>query len=201
MELGRRASVVGLFALAITSLTAAGAAGQSDPPPGELHCAWKLEPVGPGDVPGVTETVSVPLGCFTSASEAIAVGTGGVVRIPDDLAGDRLTQEILDEFGAQAASSFLIGREYDNTNYVNLIYEAFAPGPCTATSGWEVGYVGDALNDRFESGKGFSNCNWNYKYEHSQFRGARLECNPNCSTYGALRNQVSSLKWLGFRLG
>jgi len=168
---------------------------------GELHCAYMLQAVGPGSMPGVTLAEPVLLGCYTSASEAIFVGTGGAVRLPESLAGDALTQQILDSYGASTATSFLIGREYNNTNYVNLLLETFASSACTSTSGWQIGYVGDGLNDMFESGKGFSNCNWNYKYEHSQFGGARRECSPNCSSYQALNNQVSSLKYLGFRLG
>lgn len=119
----------GLFALAVASLTTTATASQPDFPdaPTELHCAWKLEPVGPGDIPGVTEAVSVPLGCFTSASEAIFAGTGGAVQVPEELAEDRLTQEILDQFGAQTASSFLIGREYEQHQLRELDLRSLRP--------------------------------------------------------------------------
>jgi hypothetical protein len=169
--------------------------------PNELHCAYMLQPVGPGDTPGVIAAVPSLMGCYESASEAIFVGTGGAVRVPERFAGEALTQEVLDAYGAESASQFLIGREYNNTNFINLLAEYFASAACTNSRGWQIAYVGDGHNDKFESGRGFSNCDWNYKYEHADFRGARRECSPNCSSYQALRNQVSSLKYLGFRLG
>jgi hypothetical protein len=189
--------VVGSALILLAGVWPTGATGT---PADEVHCAYMLDPVGPGSTPGVTAAVPELIGCYKSASDAIFAGTGGGVRIPESLAGDALTQATLDAFGAQAASSFLIGREFNETSYVNLLQEYFASAACTNSSGWEVGYVGDALNDRFESGKGFSNCDWNYKWEGSQFRFARRECNPNCANYMALNNEVSSLKWLGFRL-
>jgi hypothetical protein len=55
--------------------------------------------------------------------------------------------------------------------------------------------MGATWNDRYESGKGFSSCDHNKKFEHADYGGAVLTCTPNCSTYGVLRNEVSSLKW------
>jgi hypothetical protein len=169
--------------------------------PNAVHCAYRLKPIGPDpDTPGATLASPVLIGCFRSASDSIFAGTGGAVRLPESLAGSALTQENLNRYGAAAASSFLIGREYNSINYANLLKEYFVGSACTNSSGWTVSYVGDALNDRFESGKGFSNCDHNYKYEHSGFRGARRHCSPNCADYGVLRNEVSSLKWLGYTI-
>ncbi len=192
--------VLVLPTLGVIPAIAGDAASNSGASSSGVHCAYWLQPMGLQRGSGPTPATLVSLGCFESASESLFVGTRGALRIPERLAGESLTQQVLDSYGAGVASSFLIGREYDDTNYSDLIYELFAGAACTNTTGWTVGYVGNALNDRFESGKGFSNCDHNYKFEHSQFGEPRLHCAPNCSTYSSLRNEVSSLKYLGFTI-
>jgi hypothetical protein len=89
----------------------------------------------------------------------------------------------------------LIGTEYSETQYDGTSKSYFAAVTCSATVTWEVSYVGDTWNDRFESGKGFGGCNHNRKFAASQFGGASVLCTPNCTSYGSLNNLVSSLRW------
>jgi hypothetical protein len=124
-------------------------------------------------------TRPVDRGCYPSLSQALTA-----------------TGASLNGSAAALDATVVIGIEWDNTGYsgANTTYET--SGGCTQSRSWVLGYVGDFWNDRFESGKGFSGCNRNKKFEHSQFGGAVLTCTPNCSGYGVLRNEVSSLKWL-----
>jgi hypothetical protein len=142
-------------------------------------CVVYLEPIGPPNAVGEVPTQPVDRGCYPSIPEALTA-----------------TGATLDGAGLAPDATVVIGIEWDNTGYSgpNTTYET--SGGCTSTRSWTVAYVGNFWNDRFESGKGFSGCNRNRKYEHSQFGGALLPCTPNCSTYGVLRNEVSSLKWL-----
>lgn len=160
-------------------------------------CVFRLEPLGPADDAGVITATPVLVGCYTRASDAFLAGSGNV-RIPERLAGSRLSQHVIDRFAGTAAegvlSDFLIGKEWDDLSYSGAVNEYFASTGCAANT-WQVSYVGDAWNDRFQSGKGFSSCDHNRKFEHADFGGAVLLCTSDCSNYGVLNNEVSSLRW------
>ena len=196
-----RASIVAaLSALVLSSLTSFPAVAGGDAPSGSsgptnpgAACAFRLDPTGPA-VRGTVPAAAVPIGCYPTLAEAIEAGTGGEVDLSADVTVASLTQDLLDDAGALAAADVLVGIEYDNTNYGGSSSSYFAPSPCNV-SNWEVSYVGNTWNDRFESGKGFSSCDINVKFQNSQFGDPKITCTPNCSTYSGLRNQVSSLRW------
>lgn len=159
------------------------------------HCVVRLEPVGPGVAPGSISTVEVDGGCYSTLAEAVAVGTGGRVQLPVSTQPKDLTQTMIDENTISTlAGDTLIGTEWDDTGYGGGSKDYFANAGC-ANNTWEDPQVGSTWNDRFESGKGFANCDHNRKFQHANFGGDVRLCTPNCSTYGALRNEVSSLRW------
>lgn len=180
--------------LLVSTFAPIGMGGSAVAADGGQNCAVRLEPTGSGEGVGAVLTAPVDLGCYETLADAVAVGTGGTVTLPAGTSAGELTQSMLDSGGASTASSFLLGIEYDDTSYGGSSLSYFASGDCVGTT-WEDSYVGDTWNDRFESGKGFSSCDHNKKFEHKQFGGAILTCTPNCSTYGVLRNEVSSLRW------
>jgi len=185
----RRIVLVVLITLAVASLTAMGPGGQ------DRHCVVRLAASGPGNEPGAVATLEEDLGCYATYAEALAVGSGGAIELPPDTSPATLTQPTLDQGPSDATTSVLIGTEYTLTFYNGSSKSYFASETCSATVSWEVSYVGDAWNDDFESGKGFGGCNHNKKFQDSNFGGASLTCTPNCTDYGTLRNQVSSLRW------
>jgi hypothetical protein len=154
-----------------------------------------LEPISEAD--GVVTARLVDRGCYKSDSRAFFVGSGGV-RVPERLADKSLTDKIIRRYTTQShlrgGGDFLIGREWDDLGFSGDNVEYFADRGCANTT-WQVANVGLAWNDRFQSGKGFANCDHNRKFEHTQFNGAVLLCTPNCNNYGALNNEVSSLRW------
>jgi hypothetical protein len=133
------------------------------------NCAFRLVPTGAIDADGARRAQPVLLGCFATIAEALT---------------------------ADPLASVLIGTEYDGTGYTGASNSYFAAVTCSATVSWAVSYVGDTWNDRFASGKGFGGCDHNKKYFDANFGGTVLTCTPNCSNYGSLVNEVSSLKWL-----
>jgi hypothetical protein len=145
----------------------------------EQSCVFYLEAIGPANSAGEVPTRPVDRGCYDSTSAALSA-----------------TGATLDSNGLAPTATVVIGIEWDNTGYsgANVIYEV--SGGCTSTRTWVLSYVGDTWNDRFASGKGYAHCNKNKKFEHANFGGAVLVCTPNCSTYGVLNNEVSSLKWI-----
>lgn len=159
------------------------------------HCIATLVPSSPASSSGVITATAVPGGCFGTEAEAIYAGTGGAVTISSNVTAADLTQSILDAGGASSQTTdFLLGTEFYGLSFGGTSVDYFASTGCGSNT-WVVNYVGDGDNDQFSSGKGFSSCDTNKKFEHKTLGGAVLTCTPNCGNYGVLSNEVSSLKW------
>ena len=159
----------------------------------ERHCVAFLVPVAPKSEDGVIAAALEDGGCFSTFEAALEAGTGGQVSLPEGTAPAELTQSLLDS-AVTAAADVLLGTEYDGVNQGGGSKSYFAPTGCASTT-WQVSNVGATWNDRFESGVAFGTCDHNRKFEHADFGGSVVLCTPNCSTYGSLRNQVTSLRW------
>lgn len=159
----------------------------------ERHCVAFLVPVAPKSEAEVITAALEDGGCYETLEEALEVGTGGQVALPAGTSPAELTQSLLDS-AVTAAADVLLGTEYDNTGFIGPSKSYFAASGCASTT-WQVSNVGANWNDRFESGVGFGTCDHNRKFEHADFGGSVALCTPNCSTYGTLRNQVTSLRW------
>lgn len=158
------------------------------------HCVFHLEPVS-RPKPHVISARLEKVGCYETFSEAVENGSGGAIKLPDATTPRNLTDGlIMDSTVARVGDDTLIGTEWNTTGYGGISNSYMAANACSGVS-YETPYVGDVWNDRFESGKGFGGCDTNKKFVHSDFGGDVLTCTPNCSDYGALRNEVSSLKW------
>ena len=158
------------------------------------HCAYRLDPVSydPG-----SRTVSADLvliGCYDTFAESLAAGSDGAIQVSGSTAPGQLTDAMVGESTTFAGDDTLIGTEWASVGYGGSSVSYYAPDSCAGTN-YAVAYVGDTWNDQFASGKGFGGCDTNRKFVHSNFGGTVLTCTPNCNDYGALRNEVSSLKW------
>ena len=134
----------------------------------------------------------VLIGCYDTYAEALHAGSHGTIAAAADVTPPTLTEATL---AVTASSSVLIGTEWDQTSYAGISKSYFASVTCSSSVTWEVDYVTDTWNDRFASGKGFGGCDRNRKFAASQFGGSSVLCTPNCTTYGSLNNEVSSLRW------
>jgi hypothetical protein len=160
------------------------------------NCSFFLLPVGQGSAPGEIETVPVALGCYATYSQALAVGSGGSISVSTTTTPASLTDAILASSSADSVTtSILIGTEWDDIGFQGASNSYFASSTCTLSTTWQTHWVGDAWNDLFESGKGFGGCDKNKKWEDADYLGAVVACTPNCTDYGALKNEVSSLRW------
>jgi hypothetical protein len=158
-------------------------ASASDP----TNCAFLLQPAS---------SVPVQLGCYATFAQALAEGSGGSIQVPATTTPAALTDATLQTDSVAApAASVLIGTEWTNINYTGGSNSYFAASTCTASTTWQVSYVTDAWNDVFSSGKGFGSCDVNKKFAASNFGGAVVTCTPNCSSYGSLNGEISSLRW------
>ncbi len=154
------------------------------------HCAYTLVPIARE---GAVMSADLELiGCYPTYAEALEAGTGGTLEVSAEVSPATITDA---QSEVSAASSVLIGTEYDDTGYSGSSISYFAPRTCSASTTWEVAWVGATWNDRFESGKGFGSCDTNKKFQNVDFGGAARTCTPNCTSYQGLANQVSSLRW------
>jgi hypothetical protein len=181
-----RSKAVVVATLALTSV------GQPAEAETDSHCSFRLVPLRAS---GATiEARLEMIGCFETYEAAVEAGSGGEMDLDPTVTPETLSNEALSSVEA-TAGDVLIGTEYFGTGFGGDSRSYFASSTCSAGVIWSVSYVGDALNDRFSSGKGFGGCDDNRKFQHSNFGGAVKICTPNCSDYGSLSNQVSSLRW------
>lgn len=95
--------------------------------------------------------------------------------------------------GIPLQSLYLIAKFYDNTDYRSLLREYYGQYPCSA--GYSYGRPDlrvDGVDNRFASGQGFSSCDRITVFDWYNYTGPEYSCGPNCSTFGALNDEVSS---------
>ena len=155
------------------------------------HCAFRLVPLESAGV--MTDASPSLVGCFDTYEQALEAGTGQAIDAGARITPETLTDEVLPS--PSLITSVLIGTEYDGSGFAGASNSYFASTTCTSTTTWQVANVGAEWNDRFQSGKGFGGCDTNRKYQHENFGGTVRTCTPNCSDYGTLSNQVTSLRW------
>lgn len=158
------------------------------------HCDYRLIPIR-ATSGGVIQARLVALGCFQTFSQALLAGSLGSIRLPRGTTPASLTEGQLRSHSAAGRASVLIGTEYNLSGFGGSSNNYFVTTTCTASTTWQVANVGATWNDKFESGKGFGGCHTNKKFRDTNFGGPVVTCAPNCSDYGALDNQVSSLRW------
>ncbi len=128
----------------------------------EYRCVVLLEPIQPGEP-------------FSRASEPVC-SRGAIDSIN----------------GVSLASSYLIAKFYDYTNYGNLLVEYYGAEPCSPTASYGVPDLPDNLDNRFASGKGYSDCDRIYVYDRNNYGEPKYSCGANCPTFYALNDAVSS---------
>jgi hypothetical protein len=155
------------------------------------HCAFRLVPL---ESDGVATDASLDLvGCFGTYEQALEAGFEQAVDVGSEVTPQTLADEVLPL--PSILTSVLIGTEYDGSGYTGGSNSYFASNTCTSTTTWQVANVGATWNDRFQSGKGFGGCDTNKKFQHENFGGSVRTCTPNCTDYGTLANEVTSLRW------
>jgi len=94
--------------------------------------------------------------------------------------------------GVSLTYSYLIAKFYDYTNYGNLLVEYYGASPCSPTVSYGVPDLPDNLDNKFASGKAYSNCDRIYVYDRNNYTPPQYDCGPNCPTFHALNDAVSS---------
>jgi len=181
--------LVALLVAAALSATAVPASA------GSSHCVVLLVPSSI-EASGAILAKEVDLGCYATYADALTAGSSGAIDVPDGTTPASLTDAVLAaDTVASATADVLVGTESVGINYGGTSKSYFATETCSVGVVWDVADVGASWDDRFSSGKGFGGCDTNKKFENTNFGGSVLTCTPNCTNYGTLSNQVSSLRW------
>ncbi len=209
---GLRWGVVGALALAGGLLVGGIVLAQ----PGLLEGPPGLIPVRLSEEMGaIPQKILTPLSPEELAvPELKPAGSSPVVRGPSDLAeyrcvvvlkpleqGGGSTKPVCGRGRIEAVegqsleSLYLIARFYDAPDYATPLIEYYGQYPCSA--GYSYGrpnLAEDGVDNRFASGKGFSTCNLITVYDLYNYSGPSYACGPDCSTFHALNDAVSSWK-------
>ena len=187
--MSRRVATTALLAVLAWSVLAVPAQGRT-----ERHCAYRLVTIERHG--SINETRAELVGCYSSFSDAISAGTQGRVRLPASMTPQQVTDADLSAAtNGTAAGDVVLGTEFNLNGYGGGSTNWTATATCSANDIWDINYVTDTYNDWANSGKGFGGCDHNRKFEHADLGGNALTCTPNCSNYGTLANEVSSLRY------
>ena len=128
----------------------------------EYRCVVYLEPIRPGE---------------TSSKTSKAVCSSGPIKSIEGISLD---------------SSYLITKFYNWTNYTWLLVEYYGSSPCSPTISYGVTDLPDNLDNKFVSGKAYSDCDHITVYDFNNYRGPTYPCGASCSSFYALNDHVSS---------
>jgi hypothetical protein len=128
----------------------------------EYRCVVLLEPIQPGEQ-------------FSQASEPVC-SRGAIDSIN----------------GVSLDSSYLIAKFYDRTEYGNLLVEYYGTSPCSPTASYGIPDLPDNLDDKFASGRAYSDCDHIHVYDFNDYGEPWYPCGANRPTFYALNDAVSS---------
>jgi hypothetical protein len=188
MPRSKAAVVVSVFAAAALIVSVVPATAASS------NCAVLLVP-GSVDPSGTILATEVDLGCYPTYAEALAAGSS-VDRCPgrdDARLADRCPPRGRHDRDHRSRRP---DRDRVHRHRLRwLVEELLRVGDML--HGGSVGRRGRRrlLGQRVQFGEGFGGSDTNKKFENTNFGGSVLTCTPNCTNYGTLSNQVSSLRW------
>lgn len=97
--------------------------------------------------------------------------------------------------GVSLEALYLIAEFYDDTDCQTSLIEYYGAEPCSPTVSYgRADLREDGLENRFASAEGFSSCDLITVYDWSSYTGPNYSCGPNCSSFHALNDAVSSWK-------
>lgn len=94
--------------------------------------------------------------------------------------------------GIQLDSSYLIAKFYNWTGYLWLLAEYYRSSACSPTISYGVVDLPDSLDNKFVSGKAYSDCDHIQVYDFNNYSGPSYSCGASCSSFYALNDHVSS---------
>lgn len=167
--------------------------------PSEVESAF-LEPLKPGEgIPPTPETGDLVNGVVRGPSTELRYRC--VVLLEPVQPGESFSKarepvcstgpiEAID--GVSLDASYLIARFYDSVDFANPLIEYYGSSACSSTDSYGIADLPDNLDNKFESGRGYSNCDLIHVYDFNNYGGPSYSCGANCTSFHALNNNVSS---------
>ena len=106
-------------------------------------------------------------------------------------------QSLVSSSVAPLATSYLLGRFYDDINRTGPYLDIFASGPCDTNSDvdWSVANIGATWNDRVTSFQGYSACEIRV-YENENYGGATYGAFASTNYVGdAMNDRTTSMRF------
>ncbi len=149
------------------------------------HCYALLSPANEnsGSASQILETA-----CFDTFSQAMQAATLGRGELDPSTRPQDVTDEMLtgDNDGVTvAAMQVVIGIDYDYASYGGSSYTWVANDyGCSATIQYGVTIMPAGWDNRVSSAKGYSNCNYDYHYQNTNYNGSSIACHDACPSMG-----------------
>jgi hypothetical protein len=158
--------------------------------PAGHHYVAHVAPVQPGAQASLAEEG----GCFATWAEALAVATGGEVRVDPKTQPHALTPEMFERFST--ARRTIIAVDYADAHFEGVTLTWYADQGCAPGVLFNPNRMPEGWNDRVSSVVGAGGCDHQFLYEHIDFnahqQGLVAECHPQCEGFRLMENKTSS---------
>jgi hypothetical protein len=94
--------------------------------------------------------------------------------------------------GVSLDSSYLIAKYFNWTGNTWLLAEYYGSSPCSESISYGVSDLPDTLDNKFTSGKSYSDCDHIQVYDFNDYSGPSYSCGASCLSFYALNDHVSS---------
>lgn len=159
------------------------------------HCYALIIPIEEGNN-GSSRVIKAE--CFDNFADSIYAATNGRVQLDRFIQPDEVTNESLNSTNGVSStnSQVVIGIDWDSTNFAGSSYTWVVSGSgCSSSTQYSVPSMPSGWDNRISSARGYSNCNYFYHYQNTNYGGSSVVCNTDCSSMGSLDNATSSEKW------
>ncbi len=178
-------STVVLVSLAWTPAAMAASGPPERPSAAAPHCAIGLAPN--------EHVAATPARCFPTLKEAVGFASAGAVVLGPTSTAPTETQV---EQASTASTQPLLGIEYWNSYYGGSTLTLYGTSGSGCVNGVSYGFssLSSTWNDEISSSKAYSSCDGHH-YESSGYAGAVRSCLPNCTSFGVMNDETSSIRF------
>ena len=159
------------------------------------HCFALISPAD-GNSGGVSQILETA--CFSTFAQAIEAATHGRVKLDPSMVPQDVTKAMInsDEGVITSATQVVIGIDWDYTIFGGNSYTYVANDyGCSSSIQYGITTMPSGWDNRVSSARGYSNCNYYYHYQNTNYGGTSIACHTSCSSMGTLDKDTSSERW------
>ncbi len=184
-------STLGILIMALSLIAASSGSPNNQP----QHCYALVSPITENSniISQILETA-----CFDTFAEAINAATAGRVQLDPSTRPGEVTNDLLNPVDGSISpmTQVVIGIDWDSTNFIGNSFTWVANDyGCSSTIQYGVPTMPSGWDNRVSSARGYSNCNYFYHYQNTNYSGTSIACHTDCSSMGTLDKATSSERW------